>query len=88
MKIRRKIRLREIVDNATVLNEMLDQWNESEANEDTLTTIKDLHTTCENLRRTLSILAGEPDDTELQGTKINTFFLLICDDFLILTMIF
>lgn len=67
MKIRRKLELREIIENATLLSEMLDQWNEAEANEDTLATIKDLHTACENLQRTLSILAGEPDDHEFQG---------------------
>lgn len=70
MKIRRKIELREIIENSTVLSEMLDQWDESDANEDALTTIKELHTTCENLQRTLSILAGEPEDRELQGMTL------------------
>lgn len=77
MRIRRKIELREIVDNATVLAEMLDEWNESNGNEDALTTIKDLHTTCENLQRTLSILAGEPDDTELQGRPYLFIFIYL-----------
>lgn len=78
MKIRRKLELREIIENATLLSEMLDQWNEEAANDDTLATIKDLHTACEHLQRTLSILAGEPDDNELQGIFSTILLLRNC----------
>lgn len=67
MRIRRKIELREIVDNATLLNEMLDQWDDEEASEDTLATIKDLYEACGKLRPTLAILAGETQENEILG---------------------
>lgn len=60
-----------MVENATLLKEMLDQYNEEEPCEDTFTTIEELHRTCENLKCTLSILAGEPNDSELLGKRVN-----------------
>lgn len=56
-----------MVENATLLKEMLEQYNDDVPCEDTLATIVDLHSTCESLKGTLLIWTGETNDSELLG---------------------
>lgn len=68
MKMRRKIELKEITENATVLMDMLeqieiDQRNDASENvsEDTLATLKCLYDSCQKLQPTITILLNDTD---------------------------
>lgn len=74
VKMRRKLELKEITENATLLNEMLDQLAEDQKNgfseeviEDTLDTLKCLYESCQKLQPTILILTGDTDDNECLG---------------------
>lgn len=80
VKMRRKIELKEITENATVLMDMLeqieiDQRRDASANvsEDTLATLKCLYDSCQKLQPTLTILLNDTDDSDCLGS----FLLLI-----------
>lgn len=71
--MRRKLELKEITENATLLNEMLDQLREEsqtdnssaeEITEDTLATLKVLYESCQKLQPTILILIGDTDDND------------------------
>lgn len=71
--MRRKLELKEITENATLLNEMLNQLegeaqmesnSTEEITEDTLATLKVLYESCQKLQPTILILIGDTDDNE------------------------
>lgn len=72
--MRRKLELKEITENATVLKQMLDQLEEDqnkddaeEITEDALATLKYLYESCQKLQPTILILIGDTDDNECLG---------------------
>lgn len=72
--MRRKLELKEITENATVLKQMLDQLEEDqnkdqadEITEDALVTLKYLYDSCQKLQPTILILIGDTDDNECLG---------------------
>lgn len=74
VKMRRKLELKEITENATVLQQMLDQLEEEEKNgsegeisEDALATLKYLYDSCKKLQPTILILLGDTDDSDCLG---------------------
>lgn len=76
MKMRRKLELKEITENATLLQEMLDQLDEEqgsteEITEDTLATLKVLYESCQKLQPTILILLGDTDDNDCLGKMRN-----------------
>lgn len=73
--MRRKLELKEITENATVLMDMLDQIeidlrkDASECvSEDTLATLKCLFDSCQKLMPTIMILLGDTEDNDCLGT--------------------
>lgn len=84
VKMRRKLELREITENATVLMDMLDQIEIDQKNnvseivsEDTLATLKCLYDSCLKLQPTIMILLNDTDDNDCLGmffcTKLQIF---------------
>lgn len=71
--MRRKLELKEITDNATLLKEMLDQLEEDQKNdsdelsEDSLDTMKYLYESCQKLQPNILILTGDTDNNECLG---------------------
>lgn len=55
------------MDNASLLNDMLNKFNSNETTDDELVTIKELYTSCHNLIPTISRLAGDIQNNELLG---------------------
>lgn len=73
VNMRRKLELKEITENATVLKQMLDQLEEDqkqsthEITEDALVTLEYLYESCKKLQPTILILIGDHDDNECLG---------------------
>lgn len=75
VRMRRKLELKEITENATVLKQMLDQLEEDqdkeddadEITEDALATLKFLYESCQKLQPTILILIGDTEDNECLG---------------------
>lgn len=74
VKMRRKLELKEITENATVLKDMLDQIEEQETNgsteeisEDAIDTLKCLYVSCHKLQPTILILIGDTEDNDCLG---------------------
>lgn len=72
--MRRKLELKEITENATLLMDMLEQIENDERNgstdgvtDDTLVTMKILYDSCQKLQPTILILLGDTDDNESLG---------------------
>lgn len=72
--MRRKLELKEILENANLLMDMLeqieiDQRNNASENvsEDTMATLKCLYDSCQKLQPTIMILLGDTDDTDCLG---------------------
>lgn len=57
------------MDNASLLNDMLNNFKFNETTEDELVTIKELYTSCHNLLPTISRLAGDVHNNELLGKQ-------------------
>lgn len=55
------------MDNASLLNDMLNNLRASETTDDELVTIKELYTSCQNLIPTISRLAQDIQNNELLG---------------------
>lgn len=79
--MRRKLELKEITENASVLQQMLDQLDEDEKSgsegdisEDALATLKYLHDSCKRLQPTILILLGDTDDSDILGKLFFLFF--------------
>lgn len=80
VKVRRKLELQEITDNATLLKEMLEQLEADQkqgltedVTEDTLATLKFLYDSCQKLQPTILILIGDTDDHESLGANSFNF---------------
>lgn len=74
VKMRRKLELKEITENATVLKDMLDQIEEEDRSgstekisEDAIGTLKFLYASCQKLQPTILILIGDTDDNDCLG---------------------
>lgn len=72
--MRRKLELKEITENATLLKDMLDQMEEDQRNEsaeevteDVLATLKHLYASCQKLQPTILILLGDVEDNDCLG---------------------
>lgn len=71
--MRRKLELKEITENATLLKDMIDQMDEdqrngsSDATEDVLATLKHLYESCQKLQPTILILLGDVEDNDCLG---------------------
>lgn len=55
------------MDNASLLNDMLNNFKSNETTDDELVTIKELYTACHNMIPTISRLAGDIQNNELLG---------------------
>lgn len=55
------------MDNASLLNDMLNNLKANETTDDELVTIKELYTSCQNLIPTISRLAQDIQNNELLG---------------------
>lgn len=71
VKMRRKLELNEITENASLLMDMLDEVEaarkngvEEDATEDVLLTMKYLYESCKKLQPTISILLGDTEESE------------------------
>lgn len=71
VKIRRKLELREIIEKATLLKEMLEELEKNssseEVTEDILATLQYLYESCDRLRPTIMIITGDVNETECIG---------------------
>lgn len=69
---RRKLQIKEILESAGLLNEMLDQSSvgseEGDLSDDELTTLKDLYAVCVKMHPTISILVADLNESELLGS--------------------
>lgn len=72
--MRRKLELKEITENATLLKDMIDQMDEDQRNgsseettEDVLATLKHLYESCQKLQPTILILLGDVEDNDCLG---------------------
>lgn len=74
VQVRRKLQLKEVYENAHLLNEMLDQTGSASGAEvltdDVLVTLNDLYEACKKLQPTILILVGDLNETELLGELI------------------
>lgn len=69
---RRKLQVKEIIESAGLLNEMLDQNIADGKNlftDDELTTLNDLHSVCIKMQPTITILVADLNDSNLLGKK-------------------
>lgn len=71
VQARRKLQLKEVYENAYLLNEMLDQTGSANGaevlTEDVLVTLNDLYEACRKLQPTILILVGDLNETDLLG---------------------
>lgn len=74
MLMRRKIQIKEIIECASLLNEMLDQTDGNALSDDELTTLNDLHSSCRKLHPTMSIIVADLNEAEVLG-DFSTVFL-------------
>lgn len=79
--MRRKLELKEITENATVLMDMLEQIEIDQRNqvsdcvsEDTLATLKCLYDSCLKLQPTIMILLNDTDDNDCLGMFVFSTF--------------
>lgn len=70
IKLKRGLELKKAMDNASLLNDMLNNFKFNETTEDELVTIKELYTSCHNLLPTISRLAGDVHNNELLGEAL------------------
>lgn len=81
VQVRRKLQLKEVYENAYLLNEMLDQTGSASGaevlTEDVLVTLNDLYEACKKLQPTILILVGDLNETDLLGgLRANAFAIL------------
>lgn len=82
VKMRRKLELKEITENASLLKEMLDQVEEDQKidskavlSEDALATLKFLYDSCQKLQPTILILLGDVEENDcLRMFRVLSFF--------------
>lgn len=93
--MRRKLELKEITENATVLNDMLkqieiDQRNNVSENvtEDTLATLKCLYDSCQKLQPTIMILLNDTEDNDCLGNLCHIYFTDICATYTVFSIDF
>lgn len=79
VKMRRKLELKEIMENASLLREMLAELEQStinglhnETHEDTLATLKCLYDSCQRFQPTISIILGDIEENECLGMPIHS----------------
>lgn len=74
--MRRKLELKEISNNATLLKEMLDASEQNGTNtaptEDEITTMKSLHDACKQLQPTILIILGDAEESECLAEAVDT----------------
>lgn len=82
VKMRRKLELKDITENASLLKDMLDQMEEDkqsesteETSEDVLATMKLLYESCQKLQPTILILLGDMEDNDCLGILSNRNYL-------------
>lgn len=71
--MKRGLELKKAMDNASLLNDMLNNFNSNETTDDELVTIKELYTSCQNLIPTISRLAEDVHNNELLGKYLNFY---------------
>lgn len=81
IKLKRGLELKKAMDNASLLNEMLNNFKSNETTDDELVTIKELYTSCQNLIPTISRLAGDIQNNELLGKYFHLLFMLLIGSF-------
>lgn len=76
--MRRKLELKDITENASLLKDMLDQMEEDqksgsseETSEDVIATMKLLYDSCQKLQPTILILLGDIEDNDCLGMLPN-----------------
>lgn len=75
MKALRMLELKKVGENVSVLEEMLEQYSQSETTDDELNTIKELYRACEKLHPTVLRLAQETQENEENlGKYLIVFF--------------
>lgn len=79
--MRRKLELKEITENATLLMDMLEQLENEQknsstenTNEDAVATMKHLYESCHKLQPTILILLGDIEDNDCLGKCDGIFF--------------
>ncbi|CAO1420999.1 unnamed protein product [Diamesa serratosioi] len=70
MQNRRLIDLQSAFENGLLLKEMLNEYNPSESSEDTLSTLREIFSSCEKLKPTVTRLAEEPHESEAFISKV------------------
>lgn len=77
--MRRKLELKEIMENASLLKEMLAELEQStknglqnETHDDTLATLKCLYDSCQRFQPTISIILGDVEENECLGMTIHS----------------
>ena len=70
MQNRRLIDLQSAFENGLLLKEMLNEYNPSETSEDSLSTLRDIYSSCEKLKPTVTRLAEEPHESEAFISKV------------------
>ncbi|KAG4075713.1 hypothetical protein HA402_003538 [Bradysia odoriphaga] len=70
IKLKRGLELKKAMDNASLLNDMLNNFKFNETTEDELVTIRELYTSCNNLLPTISRLAEDVHNNELLGEAL------------------
>lgn len=68
------------MDNASLLNDMLNNFKPNETTEDELDIINELYKSCQNLIPTISRVAGDVQNSELLG-KYKPQLIIFWDDF-------
>lgn len=78
VQVRRRLQLKEVYENAYLLNEMLDQTGSANGaqvlTEDVLVTLNDLYEACKKLQPTILILVGDVNETDLLGELARVAF--------------
>lgn len=67
IKLKQGLELKKAMDNASLLNDMLNSFKPNETTEDELDIIKELYTSCQNMIPTISRVAGDTQNSELLG---------------------
>lgn len=70
MQNRRLIDLQSAFENGLLLKEMLNEYNPSETSDDSLSTLRDIYSSCEKLKPTVTRLAEEPHESEAFISKV------------------
>ena len=70
MQNRRLIDLQSAFENGLLLKEMLNEYNPTESSEDSLSTLREIFSSCEKLKPTVTRLAEEPHESETFISKV------------------